>query len=139
MKINYKQIIILLLTFLVSLTVAYFIRNSSVFKKPKASKTLIEFTSDTHDFGELKHKIEKGRYFVYKNTGSNDLKIRNIVSNCGCTIPKWSRNSLKPNGIDSIFVQYDSQLLGYFTKTIYVYSNSETSPDPLYIKGQVKQ
>ena len=42
-----------------------------------------------------------------------------------------------PNQKDSILVSYDAKEDGYFSKGIYIISNSETSPDVLYIKGTV--
>lgn len=136
---NYKKGLILLLFFLTSFTIAFLVRNPKTLKQLFIFKTEIKFESKMYDFGELEYKKAKGVYFIYKNIGSNSLKIENITSSCGCTIPKWSKKKLKSNEVDSLFVNYDSQSLGYFSKSIYVYSNSETSPDVLYINGIVKK
>ena len=45
--------------------------------------------------------------------------------------------ALAPQNMDSIKVTYDIENKGYFIKEIMVYSNSETSPDRLVVKGYV--
>lgn len=100
-------------------------------------KTKIDFENATYDFGNIPAKNEAVTYFVYTNTGEHSLKIINIQSSCGCTIPKWSREKLETGKKDSIMVMYDAETYGYFSKAIYVFSNAESSPDGLYIEGTV--
>lgn len=95
------------------------------------------FSKDLHDFSEIEKDKEVSTYFVYENKGDFPLKIENIDSRCGCTIPYWSREEIAPNQKDSILVKYDSKKEGYFSKSVYIISNSKTSPDVLYIKGTV--
>jgi hypothetical protein len=136
---NYKKYIILVVVFISVFAFSSFFRNSETVKKMFNPDTISEFKDEYHDFGNMKQNIEEEFYFVYKNTGNHPLKIKNITSSCGCTIPKWSRKELKVGEKDSVLVKYDSKALGYFSKSIYVFSNSETSPNVLYIKGTVKK
>ncbi|MCH2032517.1 MAG: DUF1573 domain-containing protein [Tenacibaculum sp.] len=102
-------------------------------------KTAIKFDVKEHDFKKLKKGIPVSKFFVYENIGDKALRIKNVDSRCGCTIPKWSRKKLNPGERDSILVQYDSKKEGYFSKDVYIISNSDTSPDILYISGVVSE
>lgn len=126
---NYKKIIILVFVFFCVFLISSLIRKTDVLDEVFKSETILKFESDNHyhDFKSLEQGKEASYYFIYENIGKTDLKIENITSGCGCTIPKWSRTKLKPLEKDSILVKYDSQDLGYFSKSIYVFSNSETS------------
>lgn len=126
-----------ILTLLWLLTVAfgshYFFTNFIAFK----NKSIIEFEKTTHDFDTLKNQADAELYFVFYNRGNSDLEINDIGTSCGCTIPSWSKNVIKPYEKDSFLVSYDIINKGYFIKEIMVYSNSSTSPDKLVIKGYV--
>lgn len=99
--------------------------------------TKMDFLKKEHDFKNIIRNKEVTTFFIYENKGNNPLKINNISSTCGCTIPVWSRKLLDPGQKDSILVKYDSKTLGYFSKSIYVVSNSVNSPDVIHIKGEV--
>jgi hypothetical protein len=133
---NFKKISWLIVIFIISYFISSFIKN---FKNNnnKLKKTSISYDSKKHNFFKIKKDIEVSIYFVYKNTGEHPLKIKNIVSTCGCTIPVWSKKELLPNQKDSILVTYDSKITGKFTKSIYVTSNSQINLDVLEIKGIV--
>lgn len=132
---NFKNIIIIILAGALTFFVSKYFQEKNTVIKAKVSN--IKFNSQEHDFKYLEQEKEASVYFVYENTGPDPLKIHNISSRCGCTIPEWSRKELMPNQKDSILVKYDSKELGYFSKDILIVSNSETSPDILYIKGEV--
>jgi len=102
------------------------------FSKPK-----IVFQSLSADLDTLYRQEDAYFYFVYKNKGISDLKIYNITTSCGCTIPFWNSGSLKRSETDSFRVVYNIENKGYFIKEILVYSNSPTSPDKLQLLGYV--
>jgi hypothetical protein len=106
-------------------------------KEKEELLTNMVFYKNEHKFLDLKKDKEASVYFVYKNLGSYPLKIKAINSSCGCAIPVWSKKKLAPGQKDSILVSYDSKKVGYFSKSIYVISNSESSPNMLYVKGTV--
>lgn len=97
----------------------------------------ISFKSTKHDFDTLLYEKDAEIYFVFENTGKEKLKIYDIKTSCGCTIPEWNDKFLKPSQKDSFKVNYDIKNKGYFIKEIMVYSNSISSPDRLEIKGYV--
>lgn len=135
---KFKNILLLFLVFILTFSLSYLLRNSDFIKELFSSTTTLKFQKYTYDFGNIIANKEVRTYFFYKNTGKNFLKIKNIVSSCGCTITVWSRKKLRPNFKDSILVKYDAKTIGYFSKAIYVFSNTESSPDCLFIKGTVK-
>lgn len=103
----------------------------------KDNVTHIAFIYQEHDFDTLWVQKDAEFHFIYENLGKKDLIIEKITTSCGCTIPYWSNLALPPSNKDSIKVTYDIENRGYFIKEIMVYSNSETSPDRLVIKGYV--
>ena len=111
----------------------YFFSNFKSFK----NQSKIEFEKALHDFDTLKNQADAELYFIFYNRGNIDLEINDIGTSCGCTIPSWSKNVIKPDEKDSFLVSYDIENKGFFIKEIMVYSNSTTSPDKLVIKGYV--
>jgi hypothetical protein len=47
--------------------------------------------------------------FNFTNTGTQDLFISNAVGSCGCTVPEWPREPIKPGKSGKIKVEFDSQ------------------------------
>jgi hypothetical protein len=97
----------------------------------------INFEKVLHNFKDGKVNKELSVYFVYHNKGTDPLKINDIVTTCGCTIPIWSSKELQPGKKDSILVKYDSKLVGKFSKSIFVHHNGENSPESIKIKGRI--
>jgi hypothetical protein len=97
----------------------------------------ISFKLKKYDFDTLTNQEDANFYFVYENYGKKDLKIYNIKTSCGCTIPAWNDGFLKPYEKDSFKVTYNIENKGYFIKEIMVYSTSITSPDRLEVMGYV--
>ena len=90
------------------------------------------FNFDTIIFGqEAKHD------FLFKNTGTDTLKISEVRSTCGCTVPKWNSNAIAPGQSDKITVLYDSHRSGGFSKGITIYSNARNNEVIIMIEGEV--
>ena len=135
----YKKIIFLGLTFIAAFIITYFVKKNRAVKAFFNPQTEIQFTSTSYNFDTIKHRSPVKNYFVYQNTGNEPFIIDNITSSCGCTVSQWSRKPLLPGNKDSILVQYDAKNVGYFNKSVYVFSNSKTSPEVLVIKGIVQK
>lgn len=105
--------------------------------RPSLKNTTISFDKTKYNFGNLKKNQVANVYFKYKNKGKYSLIIEKINTTCGCTVANWSKEKLEVNTMDSLLISYDTSKSGYFTKEIMVYSNSETSPDHIFIKGIV--
>jgi hypothetical protein len=95
-----------------------------------------------HNFGSMVKGADASCVFVVKNTGDQPLQIINCVGSCGCTVPKWDNAPIPAGGVSEIKVQYDSNRLGAFKKSVTITWNS---PDPnnaaqvVYISGEVHE
>ena len=102
----------------------------------------IEFKNkeNTIDYGNvIKDKDSGIRTFEFTNTGDADLVLTNVQSTCGCTIPSFSKEPVKPGQSGKIEVKYNMSP-GPIRKTITVESNAvnyEGGKVPIKIKGTV--
>lgn len=97
----------------------------------------IEFKTLEHNFNKLEHKGDASYFFEFKNTGKVPLILTSVNPSCGCTTPEWSKEPIAPGKTGKIKVTYNSQIVGVFTKLVYVYSNATTSMVTLTIKGEI--
>jgi|GEM_PF-193852 len=91
----------------------------------------------THDFGSIVYGANGNVDFTFTNNGTRDLSINNVESSCGCAVPSWPKEPVKPGQTGTVKVKYDTKLTGPFNKTIAVYSNANNSPVRLVIRGKV--
>lgn len=99
----------------------------------------IDFKSTKHDFGKIK---EDGGVcnidFEFVNTGKAPLIVQRVITSCGCTTPDWPKEPIAPGKKGVIKVGFDPQgRPGLFSKTITVYTNSESAVNVLQIAGEV--
>lgn len=131
---TYKKVIVVFIIFM-----GFYFVTKKIRSRVLGFNIMSEIALDSaeHDFGKITQNNKVSIYFKYKNTSNKSLTIYSVSSRCGCTIPNWSRTQLSPNEIDSFLVRYDAKELGYFAKEIVVISNAKSSPDMLYIFGEV--
>ncbi len=89
------------------------------------------------DYGNVVQGGDGVRIFKFKNTGTEPLIIKNARGSCGCTVPKWPNEPIKPGQSATIEVKYDSSRLGSFTKTVTVETNESIGKQVLTIKGNI--
>lgn len=99
---------------------------------------VIEFDKEIHDFGKL-IAGEKAVYsFKFTNTGTDDLVISQVNSSCGCTVPNYPREAIKPGEGGVIKVTFDSSSRkGMQNKTITIVSNCQPNSTVIRVKAQV--
>lgn len=97
----------------------------------------ITFAKTTHDFGSFDESEVKTCVFTFTNTGDEPLIIHQAYSSCGCTVPTFPKEAVKPGEKGEIKVQYTGKgkFPGTFKKAITVRSNSEEPLTRLYIQG----
>ena len=71
-------------------------------------KTKMKFKKMVHDFGRLKEGEKREFDFEFTNTGKEDLIIEDCKGSCGCTVPEWPKEAIKPGQSASINVKFDS-------------------------------
>lgn len=105
---------------------------------PENDLPVIEFEKDIHDFGKL-IEGEKAVYsFKFRNTGKTDLVISQVNSSCGCTVPRFPKEPVKPGEEGQIRVTFDSSgRKGVQNKAITIITNCQPNSTVIRIKAQV--
>lgn len=98
----------------------------------------ITFETEVIDYGTIEHNADGNREFKFKNTGKEPLIISNCTGSCGCTVPTWPKEPIKPGETASIKVKYATDRVGAFEKTVTVTSNAKSATKVIKIKGVVK-
>ena len=116
------------------------INNPATASNPNSSEELpaIEFKKNTHDFGKIVQGEKVEFAFPFKNIGDGDLIIANVVPSCGCTVPTFPKEPIKPGKKEYIKVVFDSKgRKGRFSKDVTVFANTVPNSVKLFIKGLI--
>jgi len=91
-----------------------------------------------YNFGTIKQGDVVTREYKFKNTGKEPLIINNAVGSCGCTVPDYPKEPIKPNGTGVIKVTFNSAgKLNQQDKTVTLtYDTDKTIV--LHLKGNVE-
>ncbi len=101
-------------------------------------KALIHFDTASYDMGSITQGDIAKQRFEFVNKGKQDLFITDVVADCSCTSPDWTKGDIKPGGKGYIIATYDSKEdVGKFMKTITVLHNSGEGYTFLEISGFV--
>ena len=120
--------------------------NSSVVNNPttassSASKDnipVLQFEKSSHDFGNIIEGEKISFAFKFKNIGKGDLVIRAAQGSCGCTVPEYPKEAIKPGDGGIINVTFNSaDKEGFQEKTVTVISNTMPNTFVLTITGNV--
>ena len=131
-----KNLIVIAILFLSIGSV--FAQNAAKEKNPD-----IYFTEGTFDFGQIENNKLAKHDFVFFNSGTAPLLLKEVKASCGCTIPTWPRQPIKPGESAKISVSFDPKddAGKVFNKSIKVTTNlKEGDHDKvvvIYIKGKV--
>jgi hypothetical protein len=99
-------------------------------------KAEIKFENLSHSFGNVIEGQIATHEFVFTNTGTEPLTLTNVRASCGCTTPKWPRETIEPGKTAVIRAEYNSAgRPGTFSKNIFVTSNAGEAT--LTISGNV--
>lgn len=95
---------------------------------------VMAFNEVVHDFGRITigEKVEYS--FKFRNTGSKDLVITSATSTCGCTVPEYPKEPIKPGREAYLKVVFNSagKSEGYMEKPVYIMAN--TLPPQMILK-----
>lgn len=98
-----------------------------------------KFDNLTHDFGTIEEGIKVEHTYVVTNIGTGDLIISNAKPSCGCTVPNWTKDPIKPGEKGEVKVIFDSShKSGNVEKTVALTLNTETGTETLNFKANVK-
>jgi hypothetical protein len=98
----------------------------------------ISFDNVKHDFAKIPYKKEANCSFGFSNPGKTMLIIYEVKTSCGCTVPEWTKEPIRPGKNGTIAINYKADFPGVFHKTVTVFYNGINSPDTLEIHGEVE-
>ncbi|MCK9616330.1 MAG: DUF1573 domain-containing protein [Lentimicrobiaceae bacterium] len=114
--------------------------NSASADNTSSSVPVIAFEKEEHDFGNVIQGEKVSFSFKFKNTGNADLVISSVSTSCGCTVPQYPKQSIKPNEENYITVLFDSQgKKGFQNKSITIVANTQPSTKVLHIEAQITE
>ena len=98
----------------------------------------IGFDKQNFDFGTINEgDLVNGDFKIY-NKGKSDLIISHAQASCGCTIPKWPKDPIKPGDSATLSFSFNSHgKVGKQNKSITLQTNTEKGVEILYLKGTV--
>lgn len=103
----------------------------------------IKFETLNHDFGTFSANDPVVKcVFKFTNVGDAPLIIHQAIASCGCTVPTYTKEPVKPGESGQIEVTYNGKgkFPGRFTKNITVRTNGkETATVRLTISGDMKE
>lgn len=108
---------------------------SSANEEPQSE---IKFDTLRIDLGTFSEKqSEQHCTFNFTNVGEAPLIINQAFASCGCTVPTYTKDPVKPGDKGQINVTYNGRgkFPGHFTKTITVRSNARNEIVRLTIEG----
>ena len=104
-----------------------------------AGEAEIKFEKTSHDFGTFPESEKVTCTFKFTNTGDNLLVIHQAIASCGCTVPQYSKEPIKPGETGEIVVTYNGagKFPGHFKKSITIRTNAKLEIVRLYVEGDM--
>lgn len=107
-----------------------------------SAQAKIKLDKLTHDYGTFSEKDGvQTCVFTFTNVGDKPLVISQAVATCGCTVPSYSKEPIKPGEKGELTVKYNGtgKMFGKFRKTITVRTNAEPQVIRLSICGEMTE
>jgi len=99
---------------------------------------IFKFKEETHDFGEVPDGPKAEYDFEFRNVGKSPIVITEAHGSCGCTVPEWPKEPIKPKHKGKIHVTYNTAgRVGPINKDVTITSNAQQSVMKLHITGMV--
>lgn len=99
---------------------------------------IMAFSKTEHDFGTINEGDKPSYTFTFKNTGASDLIISNAVGSCGCTVPEYPKEPVKPGESAKMKVSFNSAgKNGRQQKTVTITANTASGKETITIKANI--
>lgn len=106
--------------------------------KISLGSAIIEFDTKDYNFGTVKEGAIVEGVFKVANKGKTDLVITDASASCGCTVPEWPKDAIKPGDSAEIKFSFNSKgRTGKQSKTITLQTNTANVTETLRISGTV--
>ncbi|MBQ8443288.1 MAG: DUF1573 domain-containing protein [Bacteroides sp.] len=104
-----------------------------------AGEADIKFDKTSHNFGTFPESEKVTCTFKFTNTGNNLLVIHQAIASCGCTVPQYPKEPIKPGESGEIVVTYNGagKFPGHFKKSITIRTNAKKEIIRLYVEGDM--
>ena len=98
----------------------------------------IKFDIIEYDFGTVNEgEIVEAKYMV-TNAGKTDLIISNVQASCGCTVPVWPKDPIKPGESAEVLANFNTAgKPNRQSKTLTLFTNTAKGREVLRLKGSV--
>lgn len=98
----------------------------------------IDFEKKLHDFGIIIQGEKVAYSFKFKNNGGSNLVVKSAKGSCGCTVPRYPKEPIKPGEESEVEIIFNSdKRSGNQHKTITLFTNAQPNKTVLTITGQV--
>ena len=122
-------------------TLLCFVMLTTAFAQKAAKQADIKFDKTSHNFGTFSEDNPVVTcVFTFKNTGTAPLIIHQAVPSCGCTVPTYTKEPVKPGESGKLEIRYNGvgKFPGHFKKSITVRTNGKTKMVRLYVEGTME-
>lgn len=119
------------------------VMTSEVTTAPSRAENYAEITFDTlrYNFGKFSKLDPVVKCtFKFRNTGTAPLIIHQAFASCGCTVPTYTKQPIKPGESGNIDITYNGKdkFPGHFQKTVTVRTNAVNEVVRLTIEGDME-
>lgn len=99
---------------------------------------VIEFDKQTFDFGTVKEGEIVNAEFTVTNAGKTDLIITKASPSCGCTVPTWPKQPIRPGESSKVVAKFNtSGKPNKQFKSVTLHTNTAKGREVLKITGNV--
>jgi hypothetical protein len=98
----------------------------------------IAFDKEVYDFGTVEEGFVVETSFKVTNTGKSDLVITDAKATCGCTVPTWPKDPIKPGATAEIQVKFNTAgKPNKQSKTVTLTTNTSKGQEQVKVTGMV--
>ena len=99
----------------------------------------MKFAETAHNFGTIQQDTKNTKIFKFTNTGTEPLIIEDAQGSCGCTVPKFPKEPIKPGETGDIEVVYSpGKQQGAQSKTVTITANTDPITSTIIISAEVE-
>lgn len=98
-----------------------------------------KFDATDFDFGTIQQGVKVEHTYKFTNEGTGDLVISDAKASCGCTVPDYTKEPVKPGDSGIVHVVFDSTgKSGDVSKTVTLTLNTEKGSEVVNFKANIQ-
>lgn len=99
---------------------------------------IMKFEKELFEFGEISQGEKVNFSYKFTNVGEGDLIISSAKGSCGCTVPQWPKEPIRPGESGEIKVVFNSDgKSGKQHKTVEIIANTQPSNNVVALSGNI--